>query len=344
MLFKICFGIFTSSPDSARAELSCGLVLSYRRGMRVFAVSLLIALTACTSKPTDSRLAYELRAHVRKGQIQVARAVLERRPHLVHADNFFTERYQDQGFNALHWAAFWGRLDVARLYLKYGAPPDVRGPSSQRPLHTALEGRPYNKAPFKKVLRFFVEAGANVNARDDGGATPLHWAAMIATGDMISVLLDSGADPYARDKEGRTPLHWVAANFISWKHYVKERRIEREDTLVRLLDAGSEVDARDARGRTALLWACRKSRATVVKWLLQYGADPRARDAEGWEPLHHAAYGSNTYLIRLLIDASADVDARTGDGQSAWSVATRRKQSRLSSTVASVLRMYERAR
>ena len=312
--------------------------------MRVLAMSLLIALTACTSEPTDRMLAYELRTHVRKGQIQAARAVLERRPHLVHADYVWIGDFQNQGFTALHWAAYWGMLDVARLYLKYGARPAARGPSSQRPLHTALEGRSTNKVPFKKVLRFFVEAGANVNERDDGGATPLHWAAMIATDDMIAVLLESGADPYARDKQGRTPLHWVAGDFISWTHYVYERRIERKNTLVRLLDAGSEVDARDARGRTALSWACRSGRATVVKWLLQYGADPRARDAAGWEPLHHAAHGVNADSIRLLIDAGADVDARTGDGQSAWSVATRRKQSHVTPIVASVLRMYERAR
>jgi ankyrin repeat protein len=51
-----------------------------------------------------------------------------------------------------------------------------------------------------------LAAGGSVNARDDTGTTPLHYAALSADTHLVVRLLDLGADPNAKNHAGMTPL------------------------------------------------------------------------------------------------------------------------------------------
>lgn len=58
-----------------------------------------------------------------------------------------------------------------------------------------------------------VKAGANVNARDKDGQTPLHRAAWWSkTPAIVTALLDAGADPAARDNADKIPWAYIKAN------------------------------------------------------------------------------------------------------------------------------------
>ncbi|MBC6407921.1 MAG: ankyrin repeat domain-containing protein [Rhodobacteraceae bacterium] len=76
-----------------------------------------------------------------------------------------------------------------------------------------------------------IAAWADPKARDRGGLTPLHAAAILGTPETVVALLDAGADPKARTGDGRTPLHWAVA-------------IGTPDTVAALLDAGADPKAR----------------------------------------------------------------------------------------------------
>ncbi|MCG8340563.1 MAG: ankyrin repeat domain-containing protein [Cytophagales bacterium] len=52
--------------------------------------------------------------------------------------------------------------------------------------------------------------GAAINAKDNAGFTPLHWAAKKGHQEVVTQLLEAGAEINAKDQQGWTPLHWAA--------------------------------------------------------------------------------------------------------------------------------------
>ncbi|MBC6443722.1 MAG: ankyrin repeat domain-containing protein [Rhodobacteraceae bacterium] len=80
-----------------------------------------------------------------------------------------------------------------------------------------------------------IAAGADIEARDKNGVTPLHRAAEHGTPDVVRALIAAGADIEARDKLDWTPLHLAAF----WGTL---------DVVRTLIDAGANVRARSKNG------------------------------------------------------------------------------------------------
>jgi len=61
----------------------------------------------------------------------------------------------------------------------------------------------------KEISELLITKGADVNAINSVGDTPLHSAARAGHKDIVELLIAKGADVNAKDNQGRTPLWWA---------------------------------------------------------------------------------------------------------------------------------------
>lgn len=61
-----------------------------------------------------------------------------------------------------------------------------------------------------EMVTVLLEEEADIEAQTKEGLTALHWAAVEGKADVVKLLLEQGADAGARDEDGWTALHWAA--------------------------------------------------------------------------------------------------------------------------------------
>lgn len=113
-----------------------------------------------------------------------------------------------EGFTALALAAHFGQINTLEFLIARGADFNIVSQHAMgvTPLHAALFGRRVEAA------RILIEAGADVTPKRGGtgwpraGWTALHYCASFGFADLIPAIIMRGADVNALDDEGRTPL------------------------------------------------------------------------------------------------------------------------------------------
>jgi hypothetical protein len=127
-------------------------------------------------------------------------------------ENFLVEieHYIYAGDTALHIAAAGDRSEIARLRLSLGADVGTGNRRGAQPLHYAADGVPGSQTwdPLAQAdtVTCLLVAGADPNAVDKGGVTPLHRAVRNRCAAAVGALLDGGADARQMNSRGSTPL------------------------------------------------------------------------------------------------------------------------------------------
>ena len=189
-------------------------------------------------------------------------------------------------------------LDGVRRALK-GDPALARSADGTR--STALMHAAYSGT--LDIMNALIEAGADVNAKNNRNATALHWAVRDAA--KMKLLLAKGADPNAKTVEGRTILHSAAMQPAG-------------APLVKLLlESGANPNAKLIVGLTPLTFAIQTSLEST-RLLLAAGADPNIRAETGVTAVMSPALPG---AMPLLVAAGGDVHAKGKKGETAIAMA-----------------------
>ncbi|KAL0419811.1 UNVERIFIED_CONTAM: hypothetical protein Sradi_1394600 [Sesamum radiatum] len=161
----------------------------------------------------------------------------------------------------LQRAIAYRRTDAVKVLLDYEAYPDFAACEFFTPLLCSIFANSFD------CLEVLLKAGANPNIRGGGMncMTPLGQAAADGATRLVDCLLSFGADPNAVDDSGLTPLEWAALNrhdealsilfratsqisyFTEWSTNGIMKQVHSEEAMTELADATEDRDCASPR-------------------------------------------------------------------------------------------------
>jgi len=161
------------------------------------------------------------------------------------------------------------------LLVAKGADINARNQGGESPLLLALQRNLPTSQPRAELVALLLKSGANPNLGTDQ-TTPLIAAVSAGSAELVRLLLDAGADPNLRPKDGGFPL--IVA-------------LDSDDEIFGLLlDHGTKADtaiffAEPRSGLRAIDWVLDAGSRSKLELLMKHGADPNARNGKGFTPL-----------------------------------------------------------
>ena len=200
--------------------------------------------------------------------------------------------------DALHFAVRSGNLQEVSKLLSSGADVNARDELGGTPLLDAAWSGNVD------ITRVLLQHGADVNATHrEAGSTALEYAVLTGRTAVVQLLLAAGADINRRYRYDQTVLHLAAARPFP-------------QILALLVNGHTVLNPVDANGNTPLDEAVLHNQIDAVRFLLAHGADVQyTHPADGRGPFHEACVKGFPDLLPLLIDAGADPVRRDRSGQ-----------------------------
>ncbi|KAI1882334.1 hypothetical protein AGOR_G00249600 [Albula goreensis] len=166
-----------------------------------------------------------------------------------------------------------GQTQCARLLLAAGAQVDARNVDGSTPLCDACS------AGSLECVQLLLEHGATVNpALTSRTTSPLHEACMGGNSDCVRLVIARGAALEAYDLYYGTPLHVACAN-------------QNIDCAKVLLNAGAKVNAARLH-ETALHHAAKSKNVDLIEMLVEFGGNIYARDKHNKKPIDYTKLGT----------------------------------------------------
>ncbi|KAL8790643.1 MAG: hypothetical protein Q9213_000491 [Squamulea squamosa] len=193
------------------------------------------------------------------------------------------------GSTAMDFAAPGGYEATVRVLLQHGARLDLRDTQDNSVLHWAV--------PHEAVTKLLLDSGADPNAKNERGQTPLCWVARDGPTTVAQLLLENHGEIDLADKFGCTALHGAALR-------------DREDMLRLLLDHGADPRMKDQNGWTALHVAALRHNKDLIRLLSEKVDD--ADTILDWVGLQQQDTKRRALLQKIIEDKAEGSTVMTG--------------------------------
>jgi len=179
------------------------------------------------------------------------------------------------GDTALHLAAAGHRVELVRLLLAAGADPNsAKNHRQSGPLHYAADGNgpDWNTTRQVQTIQCLLDAGADIDAQDKNGASPLHRAVRTRCASAVKCLLERGADARLKNKPGSTPFHLAVQNTGRGGTGAEAAKAAQRQIIQDFLSFGLSPTIRDGKGKS--VFDCARS-SWIREVLSKSGSRPR---------------------------------------------------------------------
>ncbi|MGK5595566.1 MAG: ankyrin repeat domain-containing protein [Parachlamydiaceae bacterium] len=186
-----------------------------------------------------------------------------------------------------------GTPEILKLLLQHGADPH-KSSIGISPFLSVIK-----KHDLEKALAF-IEGGVDINRIYDVYGTPLHYALVYGTPEIIKLLLQHGADPHLCDEWGNSP-------------FILAIRRKNLQNVLTFIEGGVDLNYpySHINNRTALHVAAQYAiPSEIIKLLLHHGANPYQCDKWGNSPFVLAIRNKNLKGVLAFIEEEVDLNYR----------------------------------
>lgn len=154
-----------------------------------------------------------------------------------------------------------------------------------------------------KRIAYFLQLGVDINAKDEGGNTPLFFA---KKAEVVEYLVKNGAEINIKNNHSVSPILFQI------------NKDDNYEVIKKMVEKGADIDDKDEKGWTGLMYAVAYNRVDMVDFLIDLGANIEEKDKSGQTALCKAVLFEVEDCVKVLIARGADEWAKDNRGLSIY--------------------------